>query len=79
MNCEKEEEANVFARDKLIPPADYRRFIESWDGQSLAPIRTFAKKIKIAPGIVVGRLQHDKRLPNSHGNGLKVFYRWSGV
>ena len=31
----------------------------------------------VAPGIVVGRLQHDMLLPNSHGNGLKVFFRWS--
>jgi hypothetical protein len=43
----------------------------------LAPIETFAQKIKIAAGIVVGRLQHDKLLPNSHGNSLKVFFRWS--
>jgi addiction module HigA family antidote len=73
----KEEEADAFARDRLIPPAEYRRFISSWDGRSLAPIEAFADKIRIAPGIVVGRLQHEKRLPNSHGNGLKVFYRWS--
>jgi len=77
MDSEKEEEANAFARDTLIPPAVFRRFVESWDGRSLAPIEAFAKKIKIAPGIVVGRLQHDKRLPNSHGNGLKVFFRRS--
>jgi len=74
--CGKEE-ANTFARDRLIPPADYRRFIASWDGRSLAPIEAFAGKIKIAPGIVVGRLQYDKRMPNSHGNRLKVFFRWS--
>jgi addiction module HigA family antidote len=77
MDSEKEEEANAFARDRLIPPADYRRFIASWDGRSLAPIEAFAEKIKIAPGIVVGRLQYDKRLPNSHGNKIKVFFRWS--
>lgn len=77
MDSEKEEEANAFARDKLIPPADYRRFLKSWDGRSLAPIDAFAEKIRIAPGIVVGRLQYDNRLPNSHGNGLKVFFRWS--
>lgn len=77
MDSEKEEEANAFARDRLIPPADYRRFSASWDGRSLAPIEALAKKIKIAPGIVVGRLQYDKRLPNSHGNKLKVFFRWS--
>ena len=73
----KEDEANAFARDKLIPPAEYRRFISSWDGRSLAPIKSFTGIIKIAPGIVVGRLQHDKLLPNSHGNRLKVFYSWS--
>lgn len=77
LDNEKEEEANAFARDRLIPPAALRKFIQSWDGRSLAPIETFAKKIKIAPGIVVGRLQHDNLLPNSHGNGLKVFFRWS--
>ena len=78
MDDQKEEEADVFARDKLIPSAEYRRFLSLWDGRSLAPIEVFADQIKIASGIVVGRLQHDKRLPNSHGNRLKVFYRWSG-
>lgn len=77
LDSEKEEEANVFARDRLISPVDYRQFIKSWDGRSLAPIEAFAGKIKVAAGIVVGRLQHDKRLPNSHGNRLKVFFRWA--
>ena len=77
MDNEQEKEADSFARDRLISPADYRRFIKSWDGRSLAPIESFAERIKIAPGIVVGRLQHEKRLPNSHGNGLKVFFRWT--
>lgn len=77
LDSEKEEEANAFARDRLIPPAALRKFVQSWDGRSLAPIEAFALKIKIAPGIVVGRLQHDKLLPSSHGNGLKVFFRWS--
>jgi HTH-type transcriptional regulator/antitoxin HigA len=76
LDGEKEEEANNFARDRLIPPADYRRFLEQWDGRSLEPIVRFADEIGIAPGIVVGRLQFDKRLKNSHGNGLKVFYEW---
>jgi Zn-dependent peptidase ImmA (M78 family) len=77
LDGDKEEEADVFARNRLIPPANYRQFLLSWDGRSLAPIKTFAEKIKIAPGIVVGRLQHDQLLPNSLGNKLKVFYRWS--
>lgn len=77
LDDEKEEEANAFSRDRLIPPSALRKFLQSWDGRSLAPIETFAQKIKIAPGIVVGRLQHDKLLPNSHGNGFKVFFHWS--
>ena len=72
----REEEANAFARDHLIPPAQYKRFLEQWDGQSLAPIETFAESLGIAPGIVVGRLQFERRLRNSHGNKLKVFYEW---
>ena len=72
---DKEEEANAFARDKLIPPAALRRFLTEWN-RSNAEIETFADLIGIAPGIVVGRLQHDGLLPNSHGNKLKVFYRW---
>ncbi len=76
LDGEKEEEANAFARDRLIPPPDYRRFLEQWDGISLQPIETFAEEIGIAPGIVVGRLQFDGRLRMSHGNGLKVYYEW---
>ena len=79
LKSKKEEEANAFARDKLIPPAHYRRFLASWDGRSLAPIVAFADKIKIAPGIVVGRLQHDQHLPNSHGNRLKVFFSMDDI
>lgn len=72
---EQEEEADTFARDKLIPPAAWRVFLEKRD-YSLGAIKVFADQIGIAPGIVVGRLQHDHQLPNSHGNQLKVFYRW---
>lgn len=77
LDNEKEEEANIFARDKLIPPIDYRRFLADWDRLSLSPVVTFAEEIKIAPGIVVGRLQHDGYLPKDIGNKLKAFYRWS--
>ena len=76
LDGDKEEEANAFARDKLIPPAALSRFLAEWD-RSHAGIVSFADQIGIAPGIVVGRLQHDGLLPNSHGNKLKVFYRWS--
>jgi len=37
----------------------------------------FAKKLCIAPGIVVGRLQHDKAIPFSSGNNLKTHFRFT--
>lgn len=78
-NCldkEKEKEADNFARDKLIPPSDLKFFLSNWDGQSLKPIEKFADKLEIAPGIIVGRLQHDNLLDPDTGNKLKVFYNW---
>ncbi len=72
---EQEKEADVFAQNQLIPPGELRRFLAKWDHRSLGPIKLFAERIGIAPGIVVGRLQHDGLLPKSHGNGLKVFFK----
>ena len=76
LDGEKEEEADAFARDKLIPPDQLHRFLQRWN-HSNEEIVTFADRIDIAPGIVVGRLQHDGILPNSHGNRLKVYYSWT--
>lgn len=73
---EREQEANTFAANQLISAVEFRHFSNEWDGRSLAPIEQFADRIGIAPGIVVGRLQFEKKLQNSHGNKLKVFYRW---
>lgn len=76
MDSEQEEEANAFARDKLIPPTAYATFVKTW-GRTLNEIKCFAHQIGIAPGIVVGRLQHDCLLPVTHGNKLKIYYRWA--
>jgi addiction module HigA family antidote len=72
---EKEDEANTFAQDKLIPPLRLQRLIQKTK-PSLADIERFAESINIAPGIVVGRLQWSGVLPRDTGNHLKVFYRW---
>lgn len=68
---EKEHEADRFAQDFLIPPGKYRAFIArgAFNGRD---IEEFAERIDIAPGIVVGRLQHDKIIPfSAKVNGLK--------
>ncbi len=76
---EKEErEANAFAAEILIPREYYESFLDAHPDRrfSLRDIREFAGSLGIAPGIVVGRLQHDKLLPQSHCNELKRTLRW---
>ncbi|MFH1913658.1 MAG: HigA family addiction module antitoxin [Pseudomonadota bacterium] len=78
LDGEKEEEANAYARDKLIPPAQMRQFLKA-NRLSSSDIEAFAEEIGVAPGIVVGRMQHDKIIPfKTHLNSLKVFYSWEG-
>jgi HTH-type transcriptional regulator/antitoxin HigA len=74
---EKEEQANRFAADILIPPAEYRQFQPRTGHYSEAEVIDFAQKMGIAPGIIVGRLQHDKRLEINHLNGLKQHLVWA--
>ena len=42
---------------------------------TMATIRAFADNLDIAPGIVVGRLQHDKALAPHQQHGLRVRYQ----
>ena len=70
---EREAAADRFARDILIPVADYNAFIQT-DCRSKEAIITFAKKIGIAPGIVVGRLQKENIIPYEWYHDLKVGY-----
>ena len=74
-NDEKEKEANMFAKDKLIPPTALRQFLQCRK-PTLDEIKKFAQELGIAPGIIVGRLQHEGILPRNIGNKLKVFYTW---
>ena len=80
VNDTKEEEANEFAAKTLIPSTKLARFLnELTPGYhpSKRAIREFAREIGIAPGIVVGRLQHDKYLPFTHCNDLKRTFVWA--
>jgi len=73
---EEETEANDYAGNLLIPPTEYSKFILMKDF-SEAAIRSFASKVKIAPGIVVGRLQHERLLPFHYLSKVKVHYQWA--
>jgi len=73
---DKESEADTFAMQVLIPPSELQMFLHA--GVLTRPaIRQFARKIGVAPGIIVGRLQHDGVLPHSHFNDLKQRFRWA--
>jgi hypothetical protein len=71
-----EEEANAFASNILINRAEWRQFIVQDTYRTKAGIQDFAQRVGIAPGIVVGRLQHEKLLPFSHCNDLKRHLEW---
>ncbi len=77
LSDEHEEEANEFARDWLIPPAEARQLPTL--SRSAESIRTFADRLGIAPGIVLGRLQKEGRLPwnLALNKELKVSYVWT--
>lgn len=71
---ELENEANRFAADLLIPPADAARLSEI--GRTAAAVRAFAEHVGIHPGIVVGRMQYLGVLRPNARNELRVRYDW---
>jgi HTH-type transcriptional regulator / antitoxin HigA len=73
---EQEVEADNFARNLLIPPNALQKFITG-NLFTDAALRRFAEEIGIAPGIVVGRLQHDGKIAYNIGNNLKARYEWA--
>lgn len=72
----EEEEADAFARDFLIPSGEWKSFVEAGHFSAVR-VRGFADETGIAPGIVVGRLQYEKRIPYTQLNALKVSYTWN--
>jgi len=70
-----EQEANRYAANLLIPPADASRLVGA-PGRADVVLH-LARQWGIAPGIVVGRMQYEKILPPSHLNDLKVRYTWA--
>lgn len=72
---DKEDEANRFAGELLIPQREFQSFIDA-DRFTKYSISKFATHLGIAPGIVVGRLQHDKHINHSYCNELKKRLDW---
>ena len=74
---EVEAEANAWAADFLAPRSAWQRFASAGVFRA-ADIRRFAEEQGIAPGLVVGRLQHEGLLPwSSRLNSLKRRLPWT--
>ncbi len=69
MDQKKELEANAFAAKQLLTNAQFQKIIQS--PLSDDDIVAFAKKFRISPGVIVGRLQHEGVLDWSARNNLK--------
>jgi len=77
-NHPMEQEANQFAANFLIPEAAFSRFLKAnTERFTKLAIAQFAAEIGIAPGIVVGRLQHDDCLAPNYCNELKRRFEWA--
>ncbi len=70
----EEREANAWARDFLIPPAVAGGLVDL--PKTKAAVRVLAHAVGVHPGIVVGRLQHDKLIERAWMNDLKVSFQW---
>ncbi|MEM9665488.1 MAG: helix-turn-helix domain-containing protein [Bacteroidota bacterium] len=72
---DKEDEANRWAANYLIPRRKMAAFRIKND-RSRAAVQSFAAELGIAPGIVVGQLQHDGFIPFKNLNDLKRKFSW---
>jgi HTH-type transcriptional regulator / antitoxin HigA len=74
IDTDEEDEANRFSADVLIPEAEGTSLHAL--GSDFRKVMRFAKRIGIAPGIVVGQMQHRGLIPRNYLNKLKVRYEW---
>ena len=70
----KEQEADTFASDFLIPKTAFAQ-LRQQRPFTTETVKRFAAELGIAPGIVAGRLQHEKLVPFTHLNALKRHFR----
>lgn len=67
---QREQEANEFASELLIPQDEWEAFKSRHPSTNSAVVQ-FATQVGVSPGIVVGRLQQEHVWPRAQGNGLK--------
>jgi len=72
----EELEADYFSTEVLIPSSRLTNWLNNNKKLTLPIILNFAKELGIAPGILVGRLQHINRIRYDNFNQLKFRYKW---
>lgn len=73
----EEEEADRLGSEYLLPKDIFTSWANSQTSFEASNIKKFARDQGIAPGIIVGRLQFEKRLVyKTKLNDLKVHYEW---
>ncbi len=72
---EKEMAADLFARDMLLSPEGYKKFIQRGDF-SIGAIQDYAESQSVMPYIVIGRLQKEKYLDYNKYGRYKLRYKW---
>jgi len=70
----QEDEADNFSQKTLIPEKKFQVFVQSMDFSTLS-IKKFAESIDIAPGIITGRLHHEKLLSYT-SHIWRIRYKW---
>ena len=73
---EHEKAADEFAANFLISPNEWQKFVDSYcyDSKSVTDL---SERIGIDPGIIVGRMQHEKLIPYNRLTNLKKRYQWT--
>lgn len=71
----KEDAADKFAGNALLDPDSYADFTAVGDYRIMT-IKRYAASQRVAPYVVIGRLQKEKRIPYSRYSSYKVRYKW---
>ncbi|MER8599355.1 ImmA/IrrE family metallo-endopeptidase [Mesorhizobium sp. M1339] len=77
ITSEEELQANAFAGDTLVPN-EFTQVLQTLQLDKDSVLR-FARHVGIAPGLVVGQLQHKGRLSPDRMNWLKRRYEWDQI
>ena len=77
VNQDEESQANHFSEDILVP-SEFKQAVMDVPLTKLAIIK-FAVKLGISRGILVGQLQHMKRLAPNQLNWLKKRFNWAQI